>query len=212
METDKLIKALAADTRRQAISLSQVWSVALVLAAMVAAAVFFSTIGPRPDIAAAAETPRFLFKFVVTVALAATAFVLAQALSRPGESWRAYLPYLALPGLLIASAVVFELLVMPLETWQARLVGTNSKACLTYIPLIGLGPLALFLLTLRYGASTRPAFAGAVAGLLAGGVAATFYAAHCTDDSPLFVATWYSIAIIGLAAVGSVAAHRIARW
>jgi hypothetical protein len=212
METDKLIKALAADTGRRTISLSQVWSGVLLLAAIVAAAVFFGTIGPRPDIAAAAETPRFLFKFVLTVALAATAFALVQALSRPGESWRAALPYLALPAVLIASAVVFELLVMPPETWQARLVGTNSRACLTYIPLIGLGPLALFLLTLRYGATTRPALAGAVAGLLAGGVAASFYAAHCTDDSPLFVATWYSIAILGLTALGAVAAHRLARW
>ena len=40
-----------------------------------------------------------------------------------------------------------------------------------------------------YGVPTRPALAGAVAGLLAGGLAASFYAAHCTDDSPLFVTT-----------------------
>ena len=45
-----------------------------------------------------------------------------------------------------------------------------------------------------------PSLAGAVAGLAAGGVAATLYAAHCTDDSPLFVATWYTLAIAALAA------------
>ena len=84
--------------------------------------------------------------------------------------------------------------------------------CLTFIPLIGLGPLGLFIAALRYGAPTRPGLAGAVAGLAAGGLAATFYAAHCTDDSPLFVATWYTIAIAALALVGAVAARRFARW
>jgi hypothetical protein len=78
--------------------------------------------------------------------------------------------------------------------------------------LIGLGPLAVFLAALRHGAPTRPRLAGAVAGLLAGGIAATFYAAHCTDDSPLFVATWYSIAIAGLVALGAICGRRVARW
>jgi hypothetical protein len=88
----------------------------------------------------------------------------------------------------------------------------NSMVCLAYIPLIGIGPLAIFLLALRHGAPTRPALAGAAAGLLAGSIAATFYAAHCTDDSPLFVATWYTIAIAGLAVLGAAGASRFARW
>jgi hypothetical protein len=92
------------------------------------------------------------------------------------------------------------------------LVGTNSVDCLTYIPLIGIGPLAIFLLALRHCAPTRPAFAGTVAGLAAGGIAATLYAAQCTDDSPLFVAAWYTIAIAGLALIGAATAERFVRW
>ncbi|MFC6491272.1 NrsF family protein, partial [Nitratireductor sp. GCM10026969] len=57
-----------------------------------------------------------------------------------------------------------------------------------------------------------PALAGAAAGLLAGGLAATFYAAHCTDDSPLFVAVWYTIAVAMLALVGAAIGSRLARW
>jgi hypothetical protein len=57
-----------------------------------------------------------------------------------------------------------------------------------------------------------PGIAGAAAGLLAGALSATFYAAHCTDDSPLFVAVWYSLAIAILAARGAIAAPRLARW
>ncbi|MGH6945733.1 MAG: NrsF family protein [Kiloniellales bacterium] len=212
MDTSELIKALAADTRQPAPSLSFVWWGAAGLAIVLAAAVFFATLGPRPDIAAAAETPRFLFKFLVTITLAATAFVLARALSRPGDTWRGALLYLAAAPALLAVAVVVELVVMPPDTWAARTIGTNSMICLTYIPLIGIGPLVLFLAALRHGAPTRPAIAGAVAGLLAGGIAATLYAAQCTDDSPLFVATWYTIAIAGLALVGAVGARLFARW
>jgi hypothetical protein len=57
-----------------------------------------------------------------------------------------------------------------------------------------------------------PALAGSVAGLLAGGIAAAVYAAHCDNDSPLFVATWYTLAIAGLALLGAIGASRFARW
>jgi hypothetical protein len=212
METNELIKALAADTQRREPSLSSVWWHAVVLAIAVAAAVFLVTLGPRPDIAAAAETPRFLFKFVVTITLAISAFGLARALSRPGEAWREAMPYLVAAPALLALAVVVELFLLPPDVWVARLVGTKSMACLTFIPLIGIGPLVIFLLGLRRGAPTRPTLAGAVAGLLAGGIAATFYAAQCTDDSPLFVGIWYTIAIAGLALLGAVGGARFARW
>lgn len=212
MNTDDFIKELAADPRRSTLSLTTVWWAALVLAAALAAVVFLVTLGPRPDIAAAAQTPRFLFKFVVTITLAASAFGLVRSLSRPEESWRRAAPYLATAPTLIACAVIVELLVTPQDAWLARLIGTNSMVCLTYIPLIGIGPLAIFLVALRHGAPTRPVLAGAVAGLLAGGIAATLYASQCTDDSPLFVVAWYPIAIAGLAALGAAGANLFTRW
>ena len=50
-----------------------------------------------------------------------------------------------------------------------------------------------------------PALAGAIAGMLSAGLAATLYASHCTDDSPLFVATWYTIATALVTAIGALA-------
>ena len=90
--------------------------------------------------------------------------------------------------------------------------GKNALLCLTVVPALGLVPLALMLWTLRQGASTRPAWGGFCAGILAGGIAATFYAANCTDDSPLFVATWYPIAVGLLGVLGAVAGRFFARW
>ncbi len=62
------------------------------------------------------------------------------------------------------------------------------------------------------GAPMRPGLAGMVAGLLAGGLGAALYAAHCPDDSPLFVATWYSLAIAIVMVIGGAVGHRILRW
>ncbi|MGA0565013.1 NrsF family protein [Ancylobacter sp. VNQ12] len=212
MKTDDLIRAMAADTNRRSIPLDTAWRMAGVLAVLIAGAVFLVTLGPRPDALASLETARFVFKFVVTLALAASAFALLRALSRPGGNVRSLTPWLLAAPLLLAIAVSLELVAVPAQEWTTRLIGTNSRVCLTFIPLIGAGPLTVFLFALRHGAPTRPALAGAVAGLLAGGLAAAFYAAHCPDDSPLFVATWYSIAILGLAAIGALLAPRVARW
>jgi hypothetical protein len=173
---------------------------------------FFAISGPRPDIAAAAQTVRFPFKFIVTIALAATAFPLLRALSRPGGQPARILPWLLAAPILLGAAVLAEIFAIPADQLAPRLIGKNMAVCLTFIPLTGLGPLAVFLAALRHGAPTRPVLAGGVAGLAAGGLAATFYAAHCTDDSPLFVATWYTIAVAMLATLGAALAPRIARW
>ncbi|MCC6204283.1 MAG: DUF1109 family protein [Hyphomicrobiales bacterium] len=212
MKTEDLIKAIATDTSAPAMSMGRAWRVSVTAAVAVAAVVFFAMIGPRPDIASAVETVRFLLKPAVAIFLAASAFVALAALARPVAAGSAAIVVLAAAPLLLLAAVVIEMAVVPPGQWSARLVGSNAIVCLTYIPLIGFGPLTVFLLALRHGAPTRPALAGAVAGLLAGGIAATFYAMHCTDDSPLFVATWYTIAVAGLAILGALAAPRIARW
>jgi hypothetical protein len=212
METHELIKALAADTRRSGISMSVAWSGAVLSAIAVAAIAFFLLLGVRTDIAGAVQTFRFFFKFVVTIALAASAFGLLHILSRPETDARRSLPRLGIAPALLVAGIVAELAVTSPGTWSARLVGTNSLVCLTFIPLIGIWPLALLLAALRHGAPSHPSLAGAMAGLTAGGIAATFYAAHCTDDSPLFVVTWYTIAIAILTLLGALGAHRVARW
>jgi hypothetical protein len=72
--------------------------------------------------------------------------------------------------------------------------------------------LAASLVGLRHGAPTRPALTGAVAGLMSSGLAATLYASHCTDDSPLFVATWYTVATALVTAIGALAGSKVLRF
>ena len=80
------------------------------------------------------------------------------------------------------------------------------------IPIMAFGPLAAMIGVLRYGAVTKPRLAALSAGLAAAGLGATLYAAHCPDDSPLFVATWYTIATGIVVLVSLLVAPRLVRW
>ena len=95
---------------------------------------------------------------------------------------------------------------------MTRLIGSNSRICLTAIPLMSLPLLAAALIGLRHGAPARPAVAGAIAGLLSAGLAATLYASHCTDNSPLFVATWYTSPPRSSTAIGALAGSKVLRF
>jgi hypothetical protein len=211
MKTDDLIATLAKDARASGPSVTALLAGGVAVAIVLAAVAFFGMLGPRADIHVAASTPRFLLKFVITATLALTALAAASALSRPQAGSRVLGLLLAAP-IMLAVAVMSEMMLVPAPDWPARWIGNNNMQCLVFIPLIGLAPLAVLLAAMRRGAPASPRLAGAVAGLLAGGIAATFYAAHCTDDSPLFVATWYSIAILALAGLGALAGGRALRW
>lgn len=213
METGELIRALQADAaRRRVVPINRIWLVAIIASVAAAALAFAVILSPREDFLSAMETVRFVAKFGYAGALTLTACIAVSMLSRPEASLRKALPLLLVAPALLLAAVLLELAVLPQAEWNARWIGQNARWCMETIPLIGLIPLAFMLLALRQGAPARPALAGAVAGLVAGGMGAFFYAAHCPDDSPLFVATWYTIAIAGLALAGSVGGRLFARW
>jgi hypothetical protein len=212
MRTDDLIKVLSADAELQQAPFGRAWSLAIAAAVVVAGVVFGLALGPRPDIGLAAHTMHFMFKFVATGVLALTALPVLVTLSRPETVGRGSLAWLAVAPLVLAAAVAIELSIMPSSEWGARLIGKNSPECPFLIVLIGAAPLALFVWSLRAAAPSRPTLAGTVAGIAAGAIGASFYAAHCTDDSPLFVATWYTLGVAMLAFAGGVAGRIFARW
>ncbi|KAA1175416.1 DUF1109 family protein [Rhizobium tropici] len=211
MKTDDLINLLAQDAPVRA-RIGKALTMAVVAGILISGGIFFAMIGFRADVDSAMQTVRFLFKFVVTIALAATACAVVFRIGRPGVSLRIWgWTLLAAPLLLLAAAAV-EMAVMPADSWSARMIGHNARFCLTFIPLLSIGPLACFVFALRHSAPEKPGAAGAVAGLAASGIAATFYASNCTDDSPLFVLLWYPIAIAMVTAVGYILGKRLLRW
>ena len=212
METDQLIRTLAADNAHQARPVGFVLALALLSAAPVSIAIFFAELGVRPDVMTAMRNPFFDLKFAVTLALAIAAIVISLHLSRPEASLQGWSWLLLIPVGVLVAGIGGEMMMPQRLPMMTRLVGSNSRTCLMAIPAMSLPLLAAALIGLRHGAPTRPALTGAIAGLLSAGLAATLYASHCTDDSPLFVATWYTIAAALVAAVGALAGSRVLRF
>ena len=212
METDQLIRTLAADNAQRERPVGFVLAMGLLAAAPVSVAMLFAGLGVRPDFMTAMRNPFFDLKFVVTLALAIPAIAISLHLSRPEASLRGWKWLLLIPVGLLLAGIASEMMLPQRLPMMTRLVGNNSRLCMTAIPLMSLPLLVAALIGLRHGAPTRPAVAGAIAGLLSAGLAATLYASHCTDDSPLFVATWYTIATALVTAIGALAGWRVLRF
>jgi hypothetical protein len=212
MQTEQLIRTLAADNAHRARPVGLVLALALLVAVPVSTAMFLAGFGVRPDVMTAMHNPFFDLKFVVTLTLAITAIIVSLHLSRPEASLKGWAWLLLIPAGILIVGIVCEMMIPQRLPMMTRLIGSNSRICMTVIPLLAVPVLVAALIGLRHGAPARPAVAGAIAGLLSAGVAATLYASHCTDDSPLFVATWYPIAIALVTAVGALAGSRVLRF
>ena len=212
MDTDQLIRTLTADNAHRARSVGFTLMLALLAAAPVSLLMFFAELGVRPDVMVAMRNPFFDLKFAVTLALAISATAVSLHLSRPEVSLRGFGWLLLAPVGILAAAIGGEMMMPQRLPMMTRLVGKNSLVCMTAIPAMSLPILAGALIGLRHGAPSRPAVAGAIAGVLSAGLAATLYASHCTDDSPLFVATWYTIATALVTAVGALAGSRFLKF
>jgi hypothetical protein len=212
MDTDQLIRTLAADNSHRARPVGFVLALALLAAAPVSLLMFVTELGVRPDVMSAMHNPFFDLKFAITLALASAAITVALHLSRPEASLHGWLWLLLIPVGLLVAGISGEMMMPQRLPMMVRLVGSNSKVCMTAVPLMALPLLVAALIGLRHGAPTRPAIAGAMAGLLSAGLAATLYASHCQDDSPLFVATWYTIATAMVTALGALVGSRVLRF
>lgn len=211
MKTDDLIRALAEDERTGGSPRRSL--LAALLGSIVAVAVLFAaTLGPRPNLPELLGSWRFDLKLVYVWALTALAvhgvMKLANPVEQPGRAFRHLAPAL----LLLVAGLVVELWLVPTGDYGRRLIGRNAVACLTAIPFFSLVPLGAFLYAMRDGAPASATWTGALIGLLSAGLGASFYALHCTDDSPLFVAFWYTIAIGVVTAAGALLGRRLLRW
>jgi hypothetical protein len=211
VNTEDLIDLLARDAAVQR-TLSSRMMTALAAGAGAALVLFLILLGVRPDILVAATTPRFLFKILFALAILLCSAAAVARVGRPEISLRSFGRLLAALSIALAAAVIAELVVTPPGLWSARLIGQNAVFCLIVIPVLAFAPLVCLLLALREGAPSHPGLAGAVAGLAASGIAMVLYATHCPDDSPLFVAAWYSLATAVVVSAGYAAGTRVLKW
>jgi hypothetical protein len=211
VKTDELINLLSEDAPVR-MRLGRMMALSLLVGITISVSLMVATIGVRHNMQTVFETARVFFKICETLLLAILASRLVFQIGRPGVPLRTWALALLVPAVLLVSAIVVELFVVPEQDWATSMIGRNAAFCVFFIPVLSLAPLAGFLLALKNAAPGNPGIAGAAAGLAAGGIAAAIYAWHCPDDSPLFLASWYGLAIIAVTVAGLLIGRRVLRW
>lgn len=212
MKTEDLIATLAQDSRAQR-GLGPVLAMALLAGLALSICGFVLALGLRQGLVGALMAPLTLPKVILPPLTALTALALVSRLALPVarvDGLRAVLRGLAAAAVLMQIAA---LITTPRADWAAAFLGGNDLwPCLVGVPLLSLPMLAGLMLALRHGATLTPRATGAVAGLAAGAMGASIYALHCPEDSPLFYATWYSVGIAVIAALGAYLGPKLLRW
>lgn len=211
MKTDDLIRLLSEDAPVR-MRHRRVLAGAIVFGVVVAVTILLSTYGLRPDLADRMQSLRVAFKIGASLLTVLLACRLVLRIGRPGVPIRGAALSLLAPLAIVLVAVAAELMAVPSDAWMPSLVGQHASFCMIFIPVLSFLPLVALLWAMRGGAPESPGLAGAASGFAASAIGAAVYAFHCPDDSPLFVATWYTLAIAIVTTAGYGIGRRAMRW
>lgn len=210
MKTDELIAALAADTTpRSAPGTRLARALPLGLAASLGA--FLAFWHTRPDLAEVLTSP-VVYKTALPLILSLAALWLARGMARPEARLRAQSALLIVLLAGMAGLLAYALSVTTMPETRAILDTPDYRNCLISVPALAVLPLGAVLWSLRAGAPRRPALAGAVAGLAAGGASAAIYSLHCPHDALMYFFPAYGTAMAIVTLAGAVIGARLLRW
>jgi hypothetical protein len=184
---------------------------AAAVGAAISAGVLLLWLGFRPLSAAAATRP-FWMKAGYTLALAACGFVAALRVGRPGGRVGVVLWLAVAAVAMLGMMAGQETLRAPPSQIPALWLGRTWAICPARILGLSAPVFALVLWAMRRMAPTRLRLAGAVAGLLAGGVGAAVYGLYCEETAAAFVVVWYTLGVAACGAVGALIGPRVLRW
>lgn len=213
MNTDELIALLARDAAPvKRLGIGPTFAGLALVGAAAAFLILVPWLGIRPDLAEAVTGTTYWMKTLYTLGLGVAGFALVERLSRPGAKGVVGWSLAAFFAAIILALGIYQILSTPPDAMMAALMGSSWDKCPWRILALSIPGLALGLLAMRRYAPTRPALAGAAAGLLAGGVAATVYGLHCQEIAAPFVALWYTLGIFLTTTLGATLGSRLLRW
>ncbi|MES2529965.1 MAG: DUF1109 domain-containing protein [Pseudomonadota bacterium] len=213
MKTAELIALLSADAGpvpRQAASRRLGWAVTAALP--LSLVLMLVAYGLRRDLSAAAALPMFWVKLVFPLCIAAMGFLAAQRLARPGMRAGAAWAGLLAPVLAVWLLAAFAWAGASETARPAMLWGQSWRGCIFNIVLLSAPMFVAVFGALKGLAPTRPSWAGAAAGAVAGGLGASVYALHCMELAAPFLAVWYVAGIAVTMALGACLGPRLLRW
>lgn len=213
MKTDELIAMLASGAdavephilpRRYLLALG--WSLSFTMLLMLI------LLGVRPDIAEAVHLTMFWMKLAFPSLLLIGALLATVRLSRPGV--RLGQVPIAIAGPVIAVWLLSALVLINAapEDQHQLIFGGTWASCPITIAALSVPLFCALIWAMRGFAPTRPALAGAAAGLLAGAGGALVYALHCPEMAAPFLGVWYVLGMAIPAAIGAVLGPWTLRW
>ncbi len=213
MKTDELIDLLAHNAAPVSHhSIEQRFALAALAGLAAAVLLMLALFGLRPNLAQTVALPMFWGKVMFAAALVAAGVALLRRLARPGLGLGHTLAMLALPPLAVW---MLALVVLGQAAPGERLplvFGSTWRTCPFNIAALAAPALFALLWALRGAAPTRPALAGAGAGLLAGALAVLAYALHCPEMAAPFLAVWYVVGMAIPTFAGALLGPRLLRW
>jgi hypothetical protein len=213
MKTNDLIAMLAADASAIPTASPLRRCAQAIAAGMTASLVLVLTLwGLNPELSELTHTQVFWVKVLWLVLTCTFAAPVVMQLSRPGMAagrgvWGIAAALLGMTVLALAQVATVDA-----DTGMQLMLGESWQMCSASIAALSVPLLAALLWMLRGMAPTRPALAGASAGLMAGAIAGLVYSLHCTETAYAFVAVWYVAGIAVMAGVGALLGSRLLRW
>lgn len=212
MNTQELISRLAQKRAPLAPTLPTQLSRPLVLALATSLAALTLLWHINPELSSMVRLPAFQAKALWLLALSLLSWQGMRRLARPGYGpgltfWALAWVWLLMLGLGLAQSLGAS----PAQQQQLWM-GSSWNSCTASIIALALPTLAVSLWALRHQASTRPVWAGAVAGTFAASLSALLYSLHCTETGLGFFALWYGSGIFAASVLGALLGKHYLHW
>ena len=213
MKTDDLIEALAAHPQVvNGRAVEQRFALAALAGVCGAAVLMMAFYGLRPGLAQTMGLAMFWGKLLFAAALAVGGVAVVRRLARPGRAVGRTAAALAVPPLVLWALALAVLAQAAPDDALGLVLGSTWRTCPFNIAFLSIPALAGSFWALRGAAPTRPALAGAAAGLLSGALGALVYALHCPEMAAPFLAVWYLAGMALPTLLGAVLGPRLLRW
>jgi hypothetical protein len=213
MKTDELIRMLSTNLEPvRGRELRNLVTAALAGGAIVAFCLMLAIFGAPVDALGGEHFALKMLALAFTLGLVGAGANLLVRFARPVDPGRNSLVPIVLLFLAMLFAGVVALLLAHPAGWSGMIFGPQWAACLICIPLFAIAPFAALVWALRKGAPTRLEWAGAVAGLVAGALAAAIFALHHPGGSVPFIVLWYGGPIVLCGLAGAILGPRLLRW
>lgn len=215
MKTDELIDIIAKDQIIQ--TPRPLWQYfgfgALILIAYTVFLFFSSGMGIRANYPEVLWALPVLFKQILPLFLLIALYSAIKALRFPESRWhRSYALPIAIYFAFMLVLFISAWLDTPADVRKALIMGSSRLKCLITIPIYAWVVMGFLFVGLRQFAPTKRTELAVLTAFVATALAIVIYAMGCIEDSPLFYAIWYNLALAISVLIGAILGYYWLKW